>query len=670
MLTLFVATTGFAGGRGEAEPAAPQPRQEPAPQPAPRPTDLPVLPEGDDERWSTPAEYEAETGRALPEYKEAPELAALVRSGDLPPVEQRLPNNPLVLRGFDGEIGTYGGTLEYVAQVPTPPGLVRGPASLFRARTGLFPLYGNVAEGLEMRNGGREWIITLREGLRWSDGEFFTADDIVFYYNDVTLNETITPRFPAAFSNNGEPISVEKIDDYTVRVSSQDPYHFELQRSFWFGSVRYPKHYLSQFHPAYVDEATLEANARDAGFESWVAYFTDRADTAFMNNIDRPSLAPWVVVQPSPAEPIIWQRNPYYWVVDEAGHQLPYVDEVVETITGSAETHDLKHVAGELSWSTKGAVSMYPLLKESEAEGNIRVFRWDDGQPTASQLQFNITHKDPELRAVFGDPRFRFAASHALDRNLINEAVYHGAAEPMQVAPPRGHRFYNDRLYNTAIEYDPALANSLLDEVGLDQRDSEGYRLLPSGDRLTINLLSFEMWGLFSEADALGEIVLSNLQDVGLDVNLRIVDNPLFFETVNANDHDGVLLGLTWGTEHPIFLSSNSHFTPSSGIVFWSRAWADWISSNGELGEEPSPVMQEALVAYDNARSAFDAEREEFYMQKVLDIAADNLWTIATVSKFGQIVVIDPDLRNVPSTYEAWDAGDMGRPEIYYFANN
>ncbi len=619
------------------------------------------------DRWSTLEEYEKDTGKRIEEFQEAPELRVLVAAGELPPVKERLPEDPLIIRGFDGLIGNYGGILHYVAQVPTPPELIRGPARLFSAKIGLYPLYGDAAKSLEMKDGGREWIIHLREGLKWSDGMPFTADDILFYYEDIALNEELSPRLPPTLKAGDEIIKMEKIDDYTVRISSSIPYHFELQSSLWGRVCRQAKHYLKQFHPRYADGDKLDEMVKEGGFESWVALFEDKQDGYFMNNVDLPSLNPWIVAQPLPDTPVIWKRNPYYWAVDEEGNQLPYIDEIHEAITGSAEIHDLKHLAGEVDWSAKGAVSIYPLLKEAEQEGKLKVYRWDDGQPTASQLEFNITHKDPVLRKIFGDKRFRFAASYALDRNLISELVYLGVGEPMQVAPPKGHRFYNDRLYNTAIEYDPAKANELLDEMGLDKKDADGYRLLPDGERLTINLLSFGMWGLFTEADALGEIVIDNLGDVGLDVNLRIVDNPLFFETVNANNHDAVLLGLTWGTEHPNLLISNTHFLPTGGINFWARAWADWLSSGGELGEEPSAVMLEALEAYDKALMAFDAEEEELWFGKVLDIAADNLWTIATVSKIGQIIVTSPKLKNVPTTYQAWDAGDLGCPEVYFF---
>ena len=618
------------------------------------------------DRWGTLGEYEKSTGKKIEKFSEAPELRVLVAKGELPPVEERLPKDPLVVRGFDG-IGKYGGILNTIALSPSPVEFNR-TVNLLSGTSGFTTdQYPNTAKSVEMVGEGREWIIRLREGMKWSDGAPFTADDIIFWYEDIVLNKELSPTIIAQLKVGDEIIKMEKVDDYTVKVSASIPFHFDQFFKVHWDAAVYPKHYLQQFHAKYVDKDKLDEMVKDEGFDSWIQLFLDRADYDQTHNPGYPVLVPWVLLQAPPATPTIYGRNPYYWVVDEEGNQLPYIGTMHRRIVGSEEVVSLQYLAGDVDFGHTVLSPAYPLLKDAERAGRIKVSQWSVGELISSLLVFNITHKDPSLRKIFADKRFRFASSYALDRKMINELVYLGVNEPSQSAPTKNSRFYYEKLSRTAIEFDKAKANSLLDEMGLEKRDADGYRLRPDGKKLTITLIGFTMWGSFPEAEMVGEIITDNLEAVGLEINFRMLDWNLFWERVQANEYDGIIQG-PWGTLEGMYLSDQvSDWLATSNVSLWAPLWSKWYRSGGELGEEPSAVMLQAIEDYTTAKNSFDPEEQEVYFRKVLDTAADNLWTIATVTFFGKVMITNPKMKNFPTSFKAWWRGDWGRAETWFF---
>ena len=595
-------------------------------------------------------------------YQEAPELRALVAAGELPPVEERLPKDPLVMKGFDG-IGRYGGIM-YLAEEANVPPMPNRQNWLVSGTSGFtVDMYPMVVKSVEMSDEGREWTIYMREGMRWSDGAPLTADDIMFFYGDFALNEELNPNMWYLPKVGGEVVKFEKIDDYTVRVLGAVPFDLTATQM-KYHLFNFPKHYLSQFHPSYVDKDKLDKMVKETEFDSWWQLFQNKLDTQLIKNPDYPTLFPWVLVKAAPAIPVIYKRNPYYYAVDEEGNQLPYINEIHQVLAGSADVLNLKYLNGEVDFAFSGVIHMYPLLKDAEKAGKIKVYRWAAAALNTAQVEFNLTHEDTVLREIFQDKRFRFAASYAIDRNMISEFLYFGEVEPWQVAPSKDSRFYHERLANTALEYDTVKANKLLDEMGLDKRDADGWRLRPDGEKLTITLVTTE--GFVENATKIGEIVTDNLRAVGLDINLRVLEESLFYERMWSNDQDVILNRQSWGTNEGSLLMECAHWVVEDNTL-WAPLWREWVGSEGERGEKPSPAQLEAAEAYEKAQSTFDPKEQEFWMKKVLDIAADNLWTIGTVNRFGNIVVVNPKMKNVPTTFENWYRGNMGFPPLYFY---
>jgi len=604
-------------------------------------------------------------------YTEAPALAALVKAGKLPPVEERLPKEPLVaeIRAKDGKIGKYGGVLRRATWDPMFAVALRDLTPLLIAQhSWSIDVYPNVARSYEMKDGGREWIIHLREGLKWSDGHPYTVDDIMFCHEDVHLNKEYTPAVSPLLISGGEVVNYEKLDDYTFSIRAKEPYLIENLLQTFTGilweTTRHPKHYLKQFHPKYVGREKAEALAKELGFPTWIAMFENRADPSERNNPEKPSLEPWVLTRAPPDNTVVFKRNPYYWAVDKEGNQLPYINEMQWDVCGNTEVVKLKALAGEVDHTRLQDIINYPMFKKAEKEGKVKVFIWASTYINALELEFNLNHKDPGMRKLFLDKRFRFAASYAINREMINQMVWLGMAEPWQIAPYETSRFYNERLAHVALEYDPDKANKLLDEIGLDKRDADGHRLRPDGKRLDITLALFEE----PSVREIAEIVAENLQDVGLNVTFRFFEYGFWSQLRDSNSHDAALVANSWATNEGIFLSGNAnHLVPVARQGFWAPEWVKWYRTTGKDGIKPVPEMIRALEAYDRARSTLDPQEQEKWFKVVTDIAADNLWCIGTNKHPGYVQIINPKLRNVPQTFHAWHRGDWGRPDLWYY---
>ena len=219
-LVLAAVAAGASGGTEAAAPTA-------APEAAAPAAEFAGL---DRDTYATVAEFERLTGRTIAQYHESPMLAALVAEGKLPPVEERLPEQPLVQLPFstDKRIGKYGGTLQLNSWTP-----YMGPTGAEKQHfisaekeytQNIFP---NLAESFESADGGKTWVITMRRGLKWSDGTPWSSDDVMFWYDDVANNKEFQPQTNYVLLTGGAPLVFEKVDDITWKIVADAPYHLE-----------------------------------------------------------------------------------------------------------------------------------------------------------------------------------------------------------------------------------------------------------------------------------------------------------------------------------------------------------------------------------------------------------------------------------------------------------
>jgi peptide/nickel transport system substrate-binding protein len=599
--------------------------------------------------WSQPAEY-----------GQAPQLEQQVAAGELPPIEERLPTNPVVVPVVE-EIGTYGGTWRTVLLGASDANHLRrtiGYEGLLRWTPDWTDIVPNVAESFEVNEDATEYTFHLREGLKWSDGHPFTADDIVFWYEDIIMNQELTPAVPTWFTtgsgDESAPGVVEKIDDHTVVFRFEEPYGlFLLEMAGGFGTwpVSFPRHYLEQFHIDYNPEG-IDALIQEAGVNTWVDLMQIRGNSPdytveHWRDPNRPTLNGWVITSGyGDSTRVTAQRNPYYWKVDPEGNQLPYIDAVIYDIVEDREVILLKVMGGEVDFLDRhiGDPSYRAVLFDNMETGNYRFFEGPSAFMNTLVIPFNMTHQDPVKREIFNNKEFRIGLSHAIDRQEIIDLVFVGQGEPWQVAPQRDTPYFHERLATQYLEYDVDLANEHLDRAGYTERDSEGFRLGPDGNRIT--LVAEAAVGSQSHVDIL-EIVQEHWREVGIDLQIRAIDRSLLWQHIEANEVDiSVWDGDGGGLEA---LIRPRYYFPSELASAQAPAWGAWyVNPELAVAEEPEAPERQQMQLYEQLRSAGDLDRQAELMLEILEIAADRFTSIGISTRPTAVGIANNNLRNVP----------------------
>jgi len=586
-------------------------------------------------------------GETIKGYNESPYLAELVAAGKLPPVEERLPAEPLVYRV--NEIGTYGGELRVNSSAPTAFSDVEHMKQFLPFRADLYAsaVVPEYFRDYTITNEGKTLTIFLREGMKWSDGSPLTVDDILFWWNDIILNDELTPVKPSRWRVGGELAKFSKVDDYTLQIDFAVPNRpiMALLSNYHMGEYNFivPSEYLKTIHIDYNPNANEEALAN--GFESWVrAFDAMRQVEGAQQNADIPTLGPWMYTGRTLTQRL-YERNPYFFAVDHEGNQLPYIDSIVVDIVPNREVSIMNILNGELTHAGLAlGITMedYPVLKENESSGNYSVMMFD-----AAALQavftFNQSHKDPVLAEIFSDSRFRQAMSLAIDRDEINDMVYFGTATPRQMTVQQDASFYKPEWAESYAQFDLDRANQLLDEMGL-KRGPDGYRLRPDGERLSIVI----QYALTFVPDTVVELVGGYWNRVGVDTEVRGIDRNLYQERGSAGDLDLGVWNIDRMFELRSYITGMDHLAPDNRTKVWSVPYGLWYSSGGELGEEPTGVAREFIDAFDSWHLATTDEEYFERAQRVWDLQAEHLFYIGTVAFPKLPVVISNKLGNTP----------------------
>lgn len=615
------------------------------------------------------------------EYHEAPMLADLVAAGKLPPVADRLPADPEVVTPLV-QVGTYGGTAR---TMHTSTGEFGDASSLVGIETVLRldsadgrTVRPNLAESWEWSDDNKTLTLHLRQGVKWSDGVLFTADDFVFWYEDVIQNKDLTPTPPAVWSPGGQLMTVTKVDDYTVQLGFAVPYKVaEIVLARWAGSynanqgIFLPKHFLQRYLPKYTPQAQLDEEAKAKGYSQWTELFAEMVasdDTFGVRNFDSPVIRAFVPVSESGGHTIL-ERNPYYWKVDTAGNQLPYIDRIDLSLVQDAEVYTLKASSGEADLAAENtSLSNMTVFMANADQAGYKVLQWSNAMSSLAEFSFNLTSTDPDKRALFRDLRFRQAMSEAINRDEINELVFFGLGKPMQTAIlPTDGPCWDEAVATEYTQYDPAAANKLLDEAGL-KYDGE-WRTFPDGKPLSLTLTFWPGEG--GEAkQRIVQLVQGYWKAVGIKLDVREVERSLYFTTTSGNEHDVAIWHADSATD-PIWMTNPKLIPARQRYAAFGPLWAQYFESNGAAGEAPPPEMQAAIDAWQSARRTGSDEDRAAACRAVVKAHIDNLWSIGTVGAFPQPVIISNKLHNVPETgLMTWDWGYLARyqPEQFYLS--
>ncbi|MGD2170592.1 MAG: ABC transporter substrate-binding protein [Gammaproteobacteria bacterium] len=596
------------------------------------------------------AEFEKLAGCKMT-FQENPDIAKLngrIRGNPskLPPVAERIPEEALVVAPYRS-IGKYGGTFDMMSnatEAGTSDFLAIRHVNLVRYSDDLQTIVPNVAKGWKWNDDYTQLTFFLRKGHKWSDGEPFTAEDVKYWYDNLSLNPKVFEKPKNYVLVAGKPMTVDVIDPQTVRFNLPAPkpgllVHFANSYAQGFQ----PKHFLGKWDPTINPDADKLAQSMGFkdGYEVISNYYgnSDWTDTPTpmlrspdkVANLPRdtmPTLESHILISES-TDGRHLVANPYFFQVDTAGNQLPYISEQDEIFVNEDEVRLLKLVNSEVDFKAQSLqLSTAPLLLENQEKGDYTV----ELRPevTISVFGINMTDENLEKRKVFSDLRFRQAMSVAMNRNEMNEVAFFGMGEPKQYvgftdSPP----FVDDKWKQYYAQYDPALANKLLDEMGLKDVDGDGFRELLNGDPLVINL-QFSVQGVPA---ALVELVGQQWAAVGIKTTVKEVTPDEYRSAQSANKLDITM----WRGGQPlaIVLGTNQIWVPPYHDYFTVRTnmlWAEYIDSNGASGVKPPDFAYQMIDDINAFQSApvGSAESNKLGARLVKNLV-ENLLFIGTV---------------------------------------
>ena len=590
---------------------------------------------------------------------EPPRLAEAGAAGRRPPRGDRLPLEPQRVEvepeaasapQHGGKLGTLLASAKETRQVT-----VFGYARLvgYNQRLELVP---DILAGVDIRE-GRIFTLRLRKGHRWSDGQRFTSEDFRYYWEDVVGNPKLTPAGPPVeLMVDEQPPKVEILDETTVRYSWAKPNPAFLPALAGPNPtyIYRPAHYLKQFHPKYTKAPELEQRVAGARQRNWQALH-NKLDSGYKNdNPEFPTLDPWVLSTAPPAERFVFRRNPYYHRVDTQGRQLPYIDELVVNVA-AGDLIAAKAGVGESDLQARYLrFDNIPFLKQNEQAQGFDVRLWRTGKGSHLALYPNLNIDDPVWRELFRDVRFRRALSLAVWRDEINKVLFYGLALTGNNSLLPESPLYSEELRQRWAQYDLAQANALLDELGL-KRGLGGMRRLSDGRPLEIIV---ETAGESTEETD----VLQLIHDSWVKIGIKIFSKPLQREVFRNRIFAGttqmaIWAGLDNGLATPDM--SPADLAPTTQQQLQWPKWGQYYESRGKAGEaiELAPAA-ELMKLYESWRLAPNRGEKAKVWRRMLEIHADQVFSIGLIGGVLQPIVVSKRLKGVPEkAIYNWDPG-------------
>lgn len=600
---------------------------------------------------------------------------AEVDSGDLPPVAERIPDEPFVvdLETRGRKPGTAGGTLHTMVtrSKDIRQMVVYGYARLI----GYDADYTLMPDILESYDSVDDKVFTLhlRKGHRWSDGHPFTSADFDYWWTDVANNEKLSPAGPPDFLRiEGEMPTVTFPDDMTIVYSWNNP-NPNFLRSLAQARPPFifrPSHFLKKFHVKYADPEALAEEVDDARVNSWAALHNKRDNMYKFDNHELPTLQPWMNSSSGKKIRHLFVRNPYYHRVDENGIQLPYIDVVeMEIVAGGLVA--AKANAGQTDLQARGlGFRDIAILRKGEADGgDYRTLLWGSGVASQIAIYPNLNVADDGWRAVLRDVRVRRALSLGIDRKSINRALYFKLAKPGAMTVLPLSPYFEQKNREAWASFDPDQANALLDEAGLDKRNKKGIRLLPDGRPFEMVI---ETAGERQEVENALQIITDDWANIGVRLIMRPLDRDILRNRVYAGTSMAAVW-YGWDNGLPQSYTSPDYLAPRHQEFFAWPKWGQYFQTNGDVGEAPDmpgPIRLMEL-SHDWDRATTDEERDAVW-REMLAIHADQVYGIGILAEAPQPVVVANTLRNVPKkAIWTWDPGahfGIHRPDEFYFA--
>ncbi|MXW23012.1 MAG: ABC transporter substrate-binding protein [Candidatus Dadabacteria bacterium] len=499
-----------------------------------------------------------------------------------------------------------------------------------------------LAESWTHSDDGLTWTFSLREDVTWHDGAPFTAHDVDFTFNRIIYNEEIGASAAAAFNfrfldeTTGAwteaRMTVTALDDYTVQCVLPVPFAPFLRSM---GTAIYPKHILEQ----YVDSGTFD--------EVW-NIDTDPTEVV--------GTGPFTIERYVPGDRVVLRRNPNYWLRDDEGRSLPYLDKIVQLIVPDLKTELAKFKAGETD--VHGVLGEeFAELEPLQAEGNFTIYKRGPGFGSTF-LVFNMNpgvnqdtgqnYVPPNRLKWFQNTQFRQAVAHSVDKDAIIRDVQHGLGSPQwsSISPSAGD-FHNPDVRR--YEYDLAEANRILDNLGWMDVDGDGFREDDAGNTIEFSMITNTQ---NSVRERVGMIIQQGLEEIGIRADFRLIEwKPFVSRLTESYDWEAVVVGFTGGAD------------PHSGIGLWhsSEGFHLWYPNQLQPATDWEAEIDDLYV---RASQELDRSKRVALYHRAQEIAAENVPLIYTTrsERLSAVRNVFGDI--TPTLYGLWDIRYLDRTDL------
>ncbi|MCD8131166.1 MAG: ABC transporter substrate-binding protein [Lachnospiraceae bacterium] len=601
----------------------------------------------------TAATEEAAAATESSGFSEAPSLTEQVEAGTLPALEDRIPTADDVYVETVEEVGQYGGSLKMSL---TSAGWNTGKP----IEEGLFAfdsdgnIEPNVAQGYDVSDDYKVYTIYLREGMKWSDGEDFTAADCVFFYDHMCVPETFGKSLWDCFKvtdddGNETTCTLEQVDDYTFTVT------FEAAKSTFIQELCInakwlftPMHYMVEILPEYVGDDAAAAKATEMGFAD-TSTMLKQTGYYYWNVPGVPTLNPYVLSTEDGKDDVDgnyfeFLRNPYYWKVDQNGQQLPYTEKIEYTML-SDDSQGLTMLLGGNDSITGVAWADIETVTENADTVGYNVVTWSNSSwaDNASQLELNQTAPDEAYRELFQTQDFRQALSIAVDRDEYSKLISDGWQEGAQASPAEGALGYSEEWRNKWTDYDPEGAMALLEGLGMTM-GSDGYYTLPDGSAFTLSIYSYTGSG----ADDTYQVLDSYWKAIGINTTYKSMDKDTLNNLITSNEYDAVLSPVAPAETISLGVRPDT-LVPVRNYAEWYGEIGTWYASGGTEGVEPTGDLLELCNLYTELKNTVDEDARNEIIMEMYGLHEENIWVIGYMEAATTLYAVDNNLHNFPS---------------------
>ncbi len=646
-------------------------------------------------------------------FSESPTLAAQTKSGKLPAVSKRLPESPYVVPHNWVKRGKYGGKMNMICF--SSQGTTKADANreLFYGHS----LLRWLNDGLDVGPGlvqtwtsnadASEWTLNFRKGLKWSDGQPFTTADIMFWWEDIILPGHFAQVPPdECRSGKNTLCKMTAVDDTTLKMTFDAPAPLTADRlAMWTkGAIGkngpiwvLPMHYLKQFHPKY--NKSVPKNWDTVG-----GLWENKSD--WMRNPDCPTLLGYKTKSFDNNQGVVLERNPYYWVVTKDGDQLPYIDEVSITTVQDAQVGKLEVQQGKIDFCmgyfNQIDLSDVSTLQQSKQKAQTEVVLWDSGSGTGSIFFLNLDYPDEKLRNLFRETKFRQAISYAFNRANVQKTLYFqtGFQTSGTMSPKAIEYQVNDEGKKTFqqwrdayVKHDPKKAKQLLAELGLKDKNGDGYLEMADGTKLTVRI---DYSADISKTEAAKDDQLVNDAKA---VGLHMTRNPVTPANYADQWETGKLMGHTnWevgdGPNHLVYPQwlvpiEFDRWAPLEGEMYSLRGTKQeneqksvdpWKRTPPRLDPDPKGPIQKLWDLYDQTKIEPDFMKRTKLVWEMIKIhVEEGPFFMGSVANYPQVVVVKTALQNVPRKENLAQGGFVNPwthpvpavydPEVFYWDN-